>query len=57
MKYPQLKLVWRFNVEDFATHSDLEGPSDMSVWKMASEVPSTTPTAIIAGWSFHCTAW
>lgn len=31
------------------TYSDLEGPRDMRVWKMASEVPSTTPTAIIAG--------
>lgn len=31
------------------TYSDLEAPRDISVWKMASEVPSTTPTAIIAG--------
>lgn len=31
------------------TYCDLEGPRDISVWKIASEVPSTTPTAIIAG--------
>lgn len=33
---------------------DLEGPRDMTARKMFSDVPSTTPTAIIAGWSSHC---
>lgn len=33
----------------YSTYSDLKGPRDITVWKMASEVPSTTPTAIIAG--------
>ena len=37
-----------------ATYSDLEGPRDINVWKIASEDPSMTPTAIIAGWSSHC---
>lgn len=36
-----------------ATYSDLEGPRDINVWKMASEDPSITPTAMIAGWSSH----
>lgn len=31
------------------SYSDLEGPRDIRVRKMASEVPSSTPTAIIAG--------
>ena len=31
------------------SYSDLEGPRDIRVRKMASDVPSSTPTAIIAG--------
>ncbi|KAK8263413.1 hypothetical protein V6Z11_D12G041000 [Gossypium hirsutum] len=42
------------NTKYLVACSDLEGPRDISVWKMASEVPSTTPTAMIAGWSSHC---
>ncbi|TYH52678.1 hypothetical protein ES332_D09G045300v1 [Gossypium tomentosum] len=42
------------NTKYLAAYSDLEGPRDISVWKMASEVPSTTPTTMIAGWSSHC---
>lgn len=34
-----------------STYSDLEEPRDITVWKIASEVPSTTPTAISAGGS------
>ena len=34
----------------FKTYSDLEDPTDIRVWKMSSEVPSSTPTAIITGW-------
>lgn len=31
------------------TYSDLDGPRDITVWKIASEVASTTPMAITAG--------
>jgi len=33
------------------SYSDLDWPRDIRVWKTASEFASTTPTAIIAGWS------
>lgn len=47
-----VELEWKVNLQQ--SHSDLEGPRDMTTRKIASEVPSTTPTAIIAGISFQC---
>lgn len=45
-------IEWEVNLQH--SYSDLAGPRDMTARKMVSEVPSTTPTAIIAGWSSQC---
>lgn len=47
--------IWKLvSVENIhQAYCDLKGPRDMTARKIFSDVPSTTPTAIIAGWSSH----
>lgn len=47
-------ILKRWGKHSRESYSDLEGPRDMRVLKTASEVPSTTPTAMIAGLSSQC---
>jgi hypothetical protein len=42
-------IVTNYIEGSYKTYSDLEGSRDIRVLKIASEVPSITPTAIIAG--------
>jgi hypothetical protein len=41
--------MWEVEITFQQSYSDLEGPRDIRVRKIASEVPSIAPTAIIAG--------
>jgi len=41
-------------IKSHRAYSDRKGPRDINVLKISSEVPSMTPTAMIAGWSSQC---